>query len=186
MDSGEAVSAVCDQRGDKGVDGIFVNDNDETITIFQAKINQSSHTTVGDKPLREFSGTLNQFTSAEKIQSLLDSAPNTQLAKLIKFEELVTKINTHELRGEFLSNVDLDANGEDFLKTQANITFIGKTELNTTYISTERNLPIRKPASFDVSGFEVTQYIADAATKAIIAPIKATELVTMDVGPAPN
>jgi hypothetical protein len=180
LDTLEAVDAVCDQRGDKGVDGIFVNDNDETVTVFQAKINQSSNTSIGDKSLREFAGTLTQFTSAEKIQNLIDSAPNTQLVSLIKREEILNKINTHELRGEFLSNVDLDGNGADFLNSEPNITFVGKTILNTTYISNERNLPIHRPASFDVSGFQVTEYIVDATTKAVIAPIKATELVTLD------
>lgn len=31
LDGLEAVDSVCDKRGDKGVDGIFVNDNDKTI-----------------------------------------------------------------------------------------------------------------------------------------------------------
>ena len=61
LDTLEAVDSVCDQKGDKGVDGIFVNDNDSTITVFQAKISQSSNTTIGDASLREFAGTLKQF-----------------------------------------------------------------------------------------------------------------------------
>ncbi|MGA2052072.1 MAG: abortive phage infection protein, partial [Opitutales bacterium] len=45
LDEGEAVDSVCDQGGDKGVDGIFVNDNDATITIFQAKMLQNNKKT---------------------------------------------------------------------------------------------------------------------------------------------
>ena len=30
LDGQDAVDAVCDQRGDKGVDGIYVNSSDET------------------------------------------------------------------------------------------------------------------------------------------------------------
>lgn len=61
LDTLEAVDLVCDQKGDKGVDGIFVNENDQTITIFQSRISQSSKTTIGDTSLKEFSGTISQF-----------------------------------------------------------------------------------------------------------------------------
>ena len=38
LDTLEAVDAVCDQNGDKGVDGIYINDADNTIDIFQSRI----------------------------------------------------------------------------------------------------------------------------------------------------
>lgn len=69
LDSLAAVDAVCDQPNDKGVDGIFVNDNDKTITIFQSKILQNSKAAIGDSSLRTFVGTLTQFESPEKIQN---------------------------------------------------------------------------------------------------------------------
>jgi hypothetical protein len=49
--------------------------------------------------------------------------------------------------------------------------------LKTTYISDARDVPQYAPASFDIQGFQATQYIVDTGTKAVIAPIKATELV---------
>ena len=74
LDAIEAVDSVCDQKGDKGVDGIFVNEGDQTITIFQSKISQKSAATIGDTSLKEFAGTVSQFDSAEKINHLLASA----------------------------------------------------------------------------------------------------------------
>jgi len=179
LDGLEAVDCVCDKRGDKGVDGVFLNDNDKTVTVFQSKINQRSDTTIGDASLREFAGTLSQFKSPESIQNLIASAGNAQVAALAKRLDLVNKIGTHELRGEFISNVDLDKNGASFLKTHANITFTGKTPLEAGYISDERNVRIHKPVRFDIGGFQVTEYTVDAKTKAIIAPIKATELIAL-------
>lgn len=179
LDGLEAVDSVCDKRGDKGVDGIFVNDNDKTITVFQSKINQSSDTTIGDGSLRTFAGTLSQFKSAEAIQNLITSAGNAQVAALAKRLDLVNKIGTHELRGEFLANVDLDTNGTSFLKSHPNVTFVGKTALESTYISDERNVRIHKPVKFDIGGFRVTEYTVDSRTKAIIAPIRATELIAL-------
>jgi hypothetical protein len=179
LDGLEAVDAVCDKRGDKGVDGIFVNDNDKTITVYQSRINQSSDTSIGDASLRSFAGTLSQFKNAETIQNLIISAGNAQVAALAKRLDFVNKISTHELRGEFLSNVDLDRNGANFLKSHPNITFVGKTTLESTYISDERDVAIHKPVTFDIGGFRVTEYTVDAKTKAVIAPIKATELIAL-------
>lgn len=177
LDSLEAVDAVCDKRGDKGVDGVFVNDNDKTITIYQSRINQSSDSTIGDASLRSFAGTLSQFKNADSIENLINSAGNAQVAALAKRLDLVNKISTHELQGEFLSNVDLDKNGASFLKAHPNIAFVGKTALESTYISDERDVKIHEPVTFDIGGFRVTEYTVDSKTKAIIAPIKATELI---------
>jgi len=179
LDTLEAVDFVCDKRGDKGVDGVFVNDNDKTITVFQSKINQSSDTTIGDSALREFAGTLTQFKSPDSVQELIKSAGNAQVAALAKRLDLVNKISTHELRGEFLSNVDLDANGFSFLKSAQNITFIGRSALKSTYISDTRDIPVHAPVTFDIGGFHVAQYTVDRKTKAVIAPIRATELVKL-------
>src|SRR4030042_1349002 len=38
LDTLEAVDAVCDQNGDKGVDGIYINEADNHIDIFQTRI----------------------------------------------------------------------------------------------------------------------------------------------------
>jgi hypothetical protein len=76
LDEVEAVDCVCDQRGDKGVDGVFVNDGDSSITVFQSKINQKSNTTIGDASLREFAGTLTQFADAKSLTITQASAKN--------------------------------------------------------------------------------------------------------------
>src|ERR1051325_2593583 len=61
LDPVEATDAICDQNGDKGVDGIYVNDSDATIYIFQSKISQKAKSSIGDTSLKEFRGTLAQF-----------------------------------------------------------------------------------------------------------------------------
>ena len=97
LDSLEATDCVCDQSNDKGVDGIFVNDNDQTITVFQSKISQKSDRTVGDAALRVFAGTLSQFESAEKLQNLVDSAGNARVAGLVKRLNLAKKCEQNRL-----------------------------------------------------------------------------------------
>jgi AIPR protein len=180
LDEGEAVDSVCDQRGDKGVDGIFVNDGNNTITIFQAKINQKDTSTIGDSSLREFAGTLTQFTDANSVSQVQASAKNVMLGRLIQRLDLVNKMATHEVRAEFVSNVEIDKNGKDFLDISPQIVFVGRKRLTNTYISDKRNPAIHALAKFDISGFTATEYTVDASTKATIAPVKATELVKLD------
>jgi hypothetical protein len=180
LDTEGATDSVCDQRGDKGVDGIFVNDGDETITVFQGTISQKN-TSIGDKSLREFAGTLTQFKDAASVKALAASAGNNLLAALIKRLDIEGKISSYRLRGEFLSNVDMDVNGKNFIDSSAtNFEFVGRTRLQNTYISDTRDIPVHPKATFDILGFTASEYIVDASRKALIVPIKATELVKLD------
>lgn len=181
LDPTEATDAVCDQRGDKGVDGIFVNDNDLTITVFQSKISQKSVSTIGDASLREFLGTLQQFETVESATNLMQTAGNAQVANLIRRSDLLAKIASYDIRGEFVTNVDLDQNGRDFLNHHGKeIVFVGKQELISNHISDERDLPNQTPVSFDIFGVSLAEHIVDGNIKAIIAPIRARELVALN------
>lgn len=179
LDSLEAVDSVCDQRGDKGVDGIYVNDNDNTIDIFQCKLSQTKESTIGDTALKEFYGTLSQFKSQASLQNLIDSGGKADVVRLVKRLDLVNKVGTYEIRGIFISNTDIDSNGDSYLKVTPLITFVGKSKLSETYILDERPTSIPTPAKFDISGFTVSQYIVNTKTKALIAPVKAKELVKL-------
>lgn len=180
LDSSEAVEAICDQKGDKGIDGIFVSEEAQTITVFQSRIYQDASRTMGDGALKSFSGTLAQFGNAQTVQDLIEAAGSAQVSSLLKRIDVVNKIATHELFGMFLSNVDLDSNGKRYLESVGGISYVGDSELKRTYISDERNLPTSQvTVAFDIGGFSFTKYSTQDA-EAIIAPVKATELVTLD------
>jgi hypothetical protein len=91
------------------------------------KLYQNPASRVGDSALRAFAGTLTQFRTPESIQALVASAGNAQVATLIKRLDLTNKITTHELRGEFVTNLNVDVNGDAFVAAASEITFIGKT-----------------------------------------------------------
>lgn len=180
LDTLEAIDAVCDNRGDKGVDGIFVNDSDQTIIIFQSVISQKPGRTIGDASLREFAGTLTQFKDGPSAETTLKASNNPQLISLAKRIELINKLATHSVRGEFVTNMELDTNGTGFMAQAPNITFVGKHDLVSTYISDARDIPVHAPAKFDIVGYQISEYIVDSETKAVIAPIKAKELISLD------
>jgi hypothetical protein len=180
LDQQLAIDSVCDNKGDKGVDGIYLNEGLGTIDIFQTKIAQSEKKTIGDTTLKEFIGTLDQFTTKEKLENLVKTAGRAQVASLVQRLDLLEKIDAYNIRGIFVANVDLSSDGEAFLNKIDNVEFFGKTILQEQYISDKKEINLLAEAKFDVSENETTKYYADADTITYIAPIKAKELVTLD------
>jgi len=180
LDRLDATDAVCDQCGDKGVDGIYLNTDANVIEIYQSKLFQKMTGTVGDKLLKEFQGTLSQFASETTINNLLSSAGDADVAKLITRLDLIKHLSEFDVIGFFICNSEVDENGKSFLQSVPNIRFIGKTELEQSYIAAERSIPRTSPSSFSVSGFDVAQFIVDQDHRAVLAPVKANELVNMN------
>jgi hypothetical protein len=57
---------------------------------------------------------------------------------------------------------------------------VGKSALISEYISSERAIQDRVPAVFDVLGIDVAQHVVDVDQRAVIAAIRARELVVLD------
>jgi hypothetical protein len=177
LDEVEAVDSVCDQPGDKGVDGIYLNEAEGAIDVFQARILQRVDATIGDTALRDFVGALAQFNDRTSLQTMIRTAGAAQIAQLATRLELLNKVGSYDVRGYFLTNVELDSNGQAYLAGGAPVTFIGRDRLQKTYISDKRTPTIPSQARFDIAGYRTAEYIVDSSTRAVIAPIKARELV---------
>jgi len=180
LDRLEATDSVCDQSGDKGIDGIYLNADANVIEVYQGKISQKATATIGDKLLREFKGSLSQFNTVDSINNLLTSAGEADVARLIKRLDITKHLSEFEVIGYFVCNSELDENGSAFLRSEPSIRFIGKAELESSYIGAERSIPVTAPISFSVTGYDIAKYIVDKDHSAVIAPVKAAELVAMD------
>lgn len=180
LDTLDAVDSVCDQRGDKGIDGIFLNAEANTIEVYQSKLFQKENPKVGDKNLREFLGTIGQVNSKESIDNLINTAGNAEVGRLVNRLELSKHVAEYDVIGYFVCNGELDQNGHDFLNATPNIRFVGSSDLVDSYISSDRELPNAPPAIFDISDYQVSEYIVDEDHRAVIAPVKANELVNLE------
>ncbi|MFL6350420.1 MAG: hypothetical protein ACJ74Z_01015 [Bryobacteraceae bacterium] len=95
-----------DQKLDKGVDAIFVNDGDEEIVLFQAKRAQKLPTTLGDTDLKEFIGSLAQFRTAASVAALASTTKNPELKRLLTEGKVAEKIGMgYKLRPVFVANI---------------------------------------------------------------------------------
>ena len=84
LDEQTSQDSVCDGPDDKGIDGIYVDDNLERVDVFQAKLYQNTDKTVGDRSLRDLAGTLDQLTNVEKVNDILQSTGNVELSSPLK------------------------------------------------------------------------------------------------------
>jgi len=111
---------------------------------------------------------------------MVTAAGLVEVAKLVERLDLYPKIGAYSVRGEFITNVDIDqGSGPPFLQSAPNIMFIGKDYLESRYISDKRDVYVHTPQVFDISGYSATEYEVDKTTKAIIAPVKAGDLVQL-------
>ena len=94
----DADDACVDSQLDKGIDGIFVSEQAEEIYLFQSKVRQKQNAKLGDKDLKEFAGSLDQFSSAGGIRNLLDGNASNALKNCIRRTNLVGRIEEGFLR----------------------------------------------------------------------------------------
>lgn len=119
MDPEYIADAICDRRGDKGIDAIDVDDDLGEITIFQSKHRKNANADQGDADLKNLVGAAAYFQSPETVDGLLRSKPNEELTKLIHRLEIRKKVaqGAHAARLIFVTNGVLDPSGVDYVKT---------------------------------------------------------------------
>ena len=141
------------------MDGILVNDVMEEIYIFQAKVKQKERATLGDTELKEFLGTLNQFSSPDNIQALLDGKANDALKAAISRNEIKDNISCgYSVDGVFCTNVPLNDDGNSFANTLDNFSVYDASRICTEYVDVDAPTGISEKFTFDTSDSEVIKY----------------------------
>ena len=179
LDRDAAQDCVCDGPDDKGIDGIFVDDNLERVDVFQAKLYQNTDKTVGERSLRDLAGALEQLTDAGKIEAIAKSTGNDELKNLIEHEKVAEKISDgYDLKGVFLTNTRADNSSLTFAARHGSLALFDSEKLSEGFISTGAAGPVSADAEFDIAGFDVIRYTTGEA-KVIVAPLLGSELVNL-------
>lgn len=179
LEETDAQDAVCDGPDDKGVDGIYVDENLERIEILQSKLFQNQTKTLGDTTLKEFVGSIDQFRSADSIERIAATTSNTDLARLIRDKNLATLLNDgFEVHGVLVTNASRDGNATSYLQSRTDITLFDGPALDDGWVPIGPSAPIALPVTFDVTGYDLIQYRTPEAY-VVVAPLLASELVTL-------
>lgn len=179
MDDTDAQDAICDGPDDKGIDGLYVDNNIEQIVVFQTKLRQNIKKTLGDADLKEFSGTLDQLRKRQSIDELQAATGNIELKHLIKENDVAGLVEKgYEVRGVFVTNVSRDAAAIAYLASRPDIYVYDGGELNRQWVPPGEAEPVRSEVTFRLDGISPIVYKTPEAT-VYVAPLLASELTSM-------
>jgi len=121
LDYGEEREFICDNSLDKGLDALYIDDENEEIYFIQSKYHKNfEKENIKEKELKDFIGTLKQFDSKINIDALLNENTNKDLKRLIEDFDLANKVATYEIHNLFISNGKNTTDAETYAK-KANI-----------------------------------------------------------------
>ena len=179
LDDVASADAICDGPGDRGIDSIVVDHDNNEIVFLQSKVRQNENRHVGDQPIRDFAGSVAQFVTDETVRSAIVAEPNSELSKLFVRAEVAERIaEGYTSRGYFVTNSLVNDSGlraaEDLL-----ITIFSRVEIAERYV--EINAPDRVEglARFDVSDHGYLEFSAGGAAKLYLVTAKATDLLDL-------
>lgn len=183
LDDVTADDCICDEQNDLGIDGIYVNNNDEEIQFLQAKIRQNPKGTIGDVEPKTFSASVKQFSSPAKIQKILAGHGGNKLKSLIERLEVADLLGKgYSLRGLYVSNELKNKATEAYCALDPDLTIYDRAEIAANFIEPDQGVGVTGSFEFDLSyvaPLEMT--IAGAANPSIVYvfPAMAKELVSM-------
>lgn len=180
LEEGESQDAICDGMDDKGVDGIYIDDNLERIVVFQTKLFQSEKKTLGDTALKEFAGSIDQFKSRTTVEHVISTTTNVELRELLKAHDVAGLVEKgFVVVGVFVTNVKSNGDAANYLATRSDVTVFDGGALEAEWVAPGNNLPVHKKIMLSLDGHSAIEYKTTEAT-VYIAPLLATELIELE------
>ena len=181
LDRIQAIDCICDSKNDKGIDGIYVDDKEDEIHIFQAKYKEANNTVFGDKVLRDFSGVKCWFSGSKSIDQLLGSSISDELKNLVLSTSLKDCIDEYKVHYHFVSNAKKDHNSIEYEAANDDLTVwdIDMMFKNYKYIS-EEPLVLGEITFKDIKSDQVIKMNSVGESNSMIVfPINAKELLKL-------
>lgn len=180
LDDVTATHAICDGPGDRGIDGIYVDDDASEVIFIQAKLRQSSTGNIGDKAIRDFAGSVAQFDTPDKVDAAIEDAPNSELAMLLERSELKRHLaGGYDIKRLFVTNSLVNAQGQAAADALA-------VEVDDCETIADRYVEITSPsgivgdATFDVSDTGFMEFNAGGKARLYLVIAKAADLLALE------
>jgi hypothetical protein len=175
----EADDCICDKQNDKGVDGIYVDEINQEVHIFQTKIREKNNATLGDVDLKNFQGTLKQFASAKSIKQLLKGSANIDLKNLLERKQVTDLLEKgFDVVGIFVTNIPRNKDAVEYLKHTDQIQLYDRDAIIDEYVDLNAEEGVVGSTTLTASSKPMS-YKAGHATLYLF-PALATELVELD------
>ncbi|BBB47241.1 hypothetical protein Pelsub_P0468 [Pelolinea submarina] len=141
LEKEDAIDCICDQPNDKGIDGIFIDEDEEIIYLFQSKYSPKDGQIQGDNDLRNFIGAREWFKNESAITNLLNSTACEELKSLITSLKISEKTN-YKLVSVFLTNKEFNKHSSEYINAVNDFEAYDIELLfqNYTYFSDDENI----------------------------------------------
>ncbi len=176
----DAIDSVCDSSNDKGIDGIYVDDEEEAVYLFQSKFSQQRDMDQGDNDIRNFKGAKQWFVDQASIQRLLTSTANPILKSLVLGLKLEEKIGSkYNIFLQFITNKKFDANANEFLALNKDLEGVDANDLYKKYTYLADEEIITSPINLSLANNTHIDYALPNGTQVSVYSIRAKELLRL-------
>ena len=180
LDDVQAADAICDGPSDRGIDAIFVDDDNSEVIFLQSKVRQNDARQIGDQPIRDFAGSITQFDTPEKVNSAIEAAPKSEISRLLIRSEVNTRLTEgYTIRGVFATNAVATQACTD-AAAAVSVSVYDRNEIAERYIESDAPDRIRGIKAFDVSDIGFLEFSAGQKAKLYLITAKATDLLRLD------
>lgn len=179
LDKQDAEDAICDQTNDKGIDGIYVDDEDEIIFLFQSKYSPQNHQSQGDNDLRNFIGARQWFADEASVKNLLSSTASNELKSLVTGSGVVEKTRYKSV-SVFVTNKVFNKHAKEYIHIANNLDAYDANSLFAQYTYFADNENPFPPTDLYISNGSRIEYQLPDGTQAKVYAINAKQLIKLE------
>lgn len=179
IDEGLAYDIVCDHKNDKGIDGIYVDDDSKEVILLQSKFREKFDKGDGDGELRKLVGSLEWF-KLENLNNLDNSRASKELKDLVKELNIFQKLSDdYTLKGYFVTTGYFDNSALDYIKiTKEKVDYWDNNRLFDNYTFSSDDDLVKDKFTFKTSDYvNIINYSKKLNSYIIIA--NASELLSL-------
>lgn len=184
LEETDARDAVCDHQNDKGIDGIYVDHNNEEIHFLQAKIRQKDHGKVGDVGPKNLMGSVAQFSSSDKVSTILSGNADDELKRLINRVQLSQMVEDgYKLIGVYVTNESNNEDSVGYAAVTPDLRIFDRDEISARVVEVDTAEGKKSSFTFDTSyvdPLKMSVGAGPAAPTMYVFPARALQLVHME------
>ena len=184
LEETDARDAVCDHSNDKGIDGIYVDHNNEEIHFLQAKIRQSDTGRIGDVGPKNLMGSVAQFDTADNVQTILSGNADDELKRLITRVRLADMVAAgYRLVGVYVTNESHNTDSEGYAALTPDLSIFDREAITARMVEVDTAEDKKGSFTFDTSYVDPLQMKVGAGKDdpvMFVFPARALQLVHME------
>ncbi len=179
LEEQDAVDSVCDHKNDKGIDGIYVDDEEEVIYLFQSKFSPNDDQDQGDNDIRDFVGAREWFKSEETVNNLLNSTAYSELKSLVQRVKVLEKTNFN-LISVFVTNKRFNTHAREYVNIASELEAYDCNDLFAKYTYFADTINDFPQIELSITNSSKIEYSLPDRTIARVYAIKAKELIKLE------